>query len=174
MRCNRVLSTLAIILCFSGGSAQLVFAADADQWRWEGIQRVVVIPDIHGAYPEFVRLLQATSIVDDSLSWSGGTSHLVSLGDLLDRGAESRKVMDLLMRLQSESLEAGGYVHVVAGNHELMNLIGDLRYVSKEEYGAFAADESDAMRDAEFEKFRRKTESSDATEATVRVAFDKQ
>jgi hypothetical protein len=174
MRCNRVLSTLAIILYFTGCSAQLGFAADADQWRWEGIQRVVVIPDIHGAYPEFVRLLQATTIVDESLSWSGGTSHLVSLGDLLDRGAESRKVMDLLMRLQAESLEAGGYVHVVAGNHELMNLIGDLRYVSEEEYGAFAVDESDAMRDAEFEKFRRKIESADAMEATARVAFDKQ
>ena len=174
MQCNRFLSTLAILLCVVGGSAQPVAAADADQWSWDGIQRLVVVPDIHGAYPEFVRLLQATSIVDDSLAWSGGSAHLVSLGDLLDRGAESRKVMDLLMRLQSESREAGGYVHVVAGNHELMNLIGDLRYVAKEEYAAFAVDESDAMRNGEFDKYRQEFESTDATEEIVRAAFDKQ
>lgn len=174
MQCNRFLSTLAVLLCVVGGSAQFVAAADADQWSWDGIQRLVVVPDIHGAYPEFVRLLQATSIVDDSLAWSGGSAHLVSLGDLLDRGAESRKVMDLLMRLQSESREAGGYVHVVAGNHELMNLIGDLRYVAKEEYAAFAVDESDAMRNGEFDKYRQEFESTDATEEIVRAAFDKQ
>jgi hypothetical protein len=157
-----------------GCSTQPASAADADQWRWADIQRVVVIPDIHGAYPEFVRLLQATDIVDDSLTWSGGSAHLVSLGDLLDRGADSRKVMDLLMRLQSESQEDGGFVHVVAGNHELMNLIGDLRYVSNEEYGAFAADEPDAMRNAEFAKYLRKLESADTTQEIVRAAFDKQ
>ena len=174
MQCNRFLSTLAVLLCVVGGSAQFVAAADADQWSWDGIQRLVVVPDIHGAYPEFVRLLQATNIVDDSLAWSGGSTHLVSLGDLLDRGAESRKVMDLLMRLQSESREAGGYVHVVAGNHELMNLIGDLRYVAKEEYAAFAVDESDAMRNTEFDKYRQNFESADTTEEIVRAAFDKQ
>ena len=172
MQCSRFLTTVAIFLYVMGGSAQPVAAADTNQWRWDGIERVVVVPDIHGAYPEFVRLLQATSIVDDSLAWSGGSAHLVSLGDLLDRGADSRKVMDLLIRLQSESQEAGGYVHVVAGNHELMNLIGDLRYVSKEEYAAFAADESDAMRSAEFDRHRQRNESAGTTEEMARAAFD--
>ena len=47
---------------------------------------------------------------------------------------ESRKVLDLLMRLESEARAAGGAVHVVLGNHEVMNIAGDLRYVSTEEY----------------------------------------
>ena len=64
----------------------------------------------------------------------GGEAHLVSLGDLLDRGNDSRAVMDLLMRLQEQAQQAGGRVHVVFGNHEQMNLIGDLRYVSADEY----------------------------------------
>jgi hypothetical protein len=153
---------------------QPVLAADAEPWRWDDVARIVVVPDIHGAYPAFVRLLQATDLVDDSLSWTGGNAHLVSLGDLLDRGAESRKVMDLLMRLQTEAPEAGGYVHVVAGNHELMNLMGDLRYVSRAEFNAFASDEPDSLRNAEFEKFRRTLEQTDVTEAVARAAFGKQ
>ena len=116
------------------------FAQEPQQlgpWRWSGVDRMVVIPDIHGAYPEFVKLLQATGIVDDALNWVGGSAHLVSLGDLLDRGAQSREVMNLLMRLQREAPELGGRVHVVAGNHEVMNLFGDLRYVSEAEFAAF-------------------------------------
>ena len=73
---------------------------------------------------------------------------LVSLGDLLDRGADSRKVMDLLMRLQGEAVAAGGPVHVVLGNHEAMNVLGDLRYVDPGEYAAFANEEPAGRRDA--------------------------
>ena len=75
------------------------------------------------------RLLRETGIVDAQDRWAAGRTHVVSLGDLLDRGADSRKVMDLLMRLQGEAAAAGGQVHVVLGNHEAMNLLGDLRYV---------------------------------------------
>jgi hypothetical protein len=174
MRCINRLAAILVTIYAASCFIQPVLAAGSEPWRWGDVDRIVVVPDIHGAYPAFVRLLQATDLVDDSLSWTGGDSHLVSLGDLLDRGAESRKVMDLLMRLQSEAPEVGGYVHVVAGNHELMNLMGDLRYVSKEEYKAFESDEPDSLRNAEFEKFRRTLEQSDVTETVARAAFDKQ
>jgi hypothetical protein len=55
--------------------------------------------------------------------------------------------MDLLMRLQQEAAAAGGRLHVVLGNHEAMNVLGDLRYVVPGEYAAFAADESPEMRE---------------------------
>ena len=50
-------------------------------------------------------------------------------GDLLDRGTDGRKVLDLLMRLEGEARKAGGRVHALLGNHEVMNMLGDLRYV---------------------------------------------
>jgi hypothetical protein len=71
----------------------------------------------------------------------------VSLGDLLDRGADSRKVMDLLMRLQGEAHAAGGQLHVLLGNHEAMNLLGDLRYVDAGEFAAYKDMESAAERE---------------------------
>jgi hypothetical protein len=117
---------------------------------WKGVPRVVVIGDVHGAYGPFVELLQATGTIGSDLGWTGGNTHLVSIGDLLDRGADARKVMDLVMRLQREAAAAGGHVHVVLGNHELMNLLGDLRYVSAGDYAAYAGEETAAMRAAAF------------------------
>lgn len=126
---------------------------ETQQWRWSGVERVVVIPDIHGAYPAFTQLLQSSGIVDNSLNWIGGTAHLVSMGDMLDRGAESRRVMDLLMRLQEQALAQGGRVHVLAGNHETMNLVGDLRYVSAGEFSAFSGTESAQLRSQAYQQF---------------------
>jgi hypothetical protein len=101
---------------------------------------------VHGAYTELLELLRETGILDARDHWAAGHTHLVSLGDLLDRGADSRKVMDLLMRLQGEAQAAGGQLHVLLGNHEAMNLLGDLRYVEAGEYAAYGDMESAAER----------------------------
>jgi len=127
--------------------------ARADQaLRHDGVERIVVFADVHGAYQELVSLLRETAVVDDALRWRAGRTHLVSLGDLLDRGADSRKVLDLLMRLESEARAAGGAVHQVLGNHEVMNIAGDLRYVSAAEYAAFAGAEDDALREPAWQR----------------------
>ena len=125
----------------------IVAPVRASDWRFDNVDRVVAIADVHGAYDAMVETLRNVEILDDELSWAGGTSHLVIVGDILDRGPRSRDAMDLLMRLEGEAQAAGGYVHVLIGNHESMNLIGDLRYVSKEEYAAFADEETPEMRE---------------------------
>ncbi|MDH3647794.1 MAG: metallophosphoesterase [Gammaproteobacteria bacterium] len=127
-------------------------AGDA-QLRWSGVDRVVAFADVHGAYDELVDLLQTTGVIDDNLTWTGGKTHLVSTGDLLDRGPHSRKVVDLLMALQKEAVASGGYAHVLLGNHELMNVTGDLRYVSTQEYRAFANEEPAGDREAAYAEF---------------------
>ncbi|MCX7055371.1 MAG: metallophosphoesterase, partial [Proteobacteria bacterium] len=116
--------------------------AQAAQVQWSGVDRVVAFADVHGAYTELITLLRETGIVDAQDRWAAGRTHVVSLGDLLDRGADSRKVMDLLLRLQGEAQAAGGQLHVVLGNHEAMNVLGDLRYVDVGEYAAYTDVES--------------------------------
>src|SRR5579864_4724116 len=111
---------------------------------WEGIDRIVAVGDVHGDYDQLVAVLKTAALVDDQLNWTGGKTHLVQTGDILDRGPDSRKAMDLLMRLEKQAEEAGGYVHALIGNHEAMNVYGDLRYTSPGEFAAF--------RDEEFEK----------------------
>ena len=106
------------------------------QYVWEDVPRIVAVGDIHGAYRELVALLKANELIDDALRWQGGKTHFVSLGDLVDRGPDSAQVIELYQRLQTEALAAGGRVHVLLGNHELMNLTGDVRDVSEAEFAA--------------------------------------
>jgi hypothetical protein len=125
---------LALVLC-----ALLPLQAAAETYRFSGVERVVAIGDVHGALEELVELLQGVGLIDEEHAWIGGETHLVSLGDLVDRGDQGRQVMDLLMRLQAEAVTAGGAIHIVLGNHEVMNLAGDLRYVSEGDYAQFGS-----------------------------------
>lgn len=128
----------------------LLFGAPAhgdSEYRFTDAHRVVVFPDVHGAYAELLSVLSDTGIIDDAQHWRGGESHLVSLGDLIDRGPGSRQVLDLLMRLEPEAQKAGGAVHVLLGNHEVMNLVGDLRYVPPAEFTSFAGPEDTKLRE---------------------------
>ncbi len=145
-------------------------AAAAREWSFNDVDRVVAIADIHGAYDAMVATLQSAGILSEELMWSGEQSHLVIVGDILDRGPKSRAAMDLLMRLEGEAESAGGRVHVLIGNHESMILTGDMRYVSAAEYAAFANEEDVDERAEWFEQFVAR-EGGDPVE--LRQTFDK-
>jgi hypothetical protein len=114
--------------------------AAAESWRIDGVERIVAIGDVHGAQDELAEILAAVGLIDAERRWSGGRTHLVATGDLLDRGDFGRQVMDMLMRLEQEAAAAGGAVHLVLGNHEVMNLSSDLRYVSAGDYLQFGTE----------------------------------
>jgi hypothetical protein len=143
----------------------------AEDWHFNGVGRVVAMSDIHGAHADMIRTLQEADVVDEDRHWSGGTTHLVITGDLLDRGAESRRVMDFVIRLEFEARLAGGRVHQLLGNHEVMNIIGDLRYVSEEEYASYLDLESNVEREFWYRQFRQSMP-EDIDEASLRAAFN--
>jgi hypothetical protein len=120
-------------------SCQLAHAWEqTGTYRFDDVERLVFVGDIHGAYSEFHGLLVKTGLIDGQSNWSGGSSHLVSVGDMLDRGDRSRAVMDLMIHLQAQAEAAGGRVHVLLGNHEVMNLTGELAYVTDGEFASYA------------------------------------
>ncbi len=133
-------------------------AAAVDDWHFEGVERIVAVADIHGAHEAFVDVLRKSTVIDEAGNWSGGSSHLVVVGDVLDRGRDSRAALDLIRKLEGEAALAGGAVHLVLGNHELMNLTGDLRYVAEGEFAAFADDESADRRDDAFMRLNARRE----------------
>jgi len=104
---------------------------------FSGVERIVAVGDVHGDYEQFVTVLRQAGLIDGRARWTGGRTHLVQTGDVLDRGPDSRKVMELLIALAPPALKAGGRVHALVGNHEAMNVLGDLRYVHPGEYDAF-------------------------------------
>src|SRR5215468_11188713 len=109
-------------------------------------ERVVAIGDVHGDLDAFVGILQRARLIDPSRRWSGGHTILVQTGDFLDRGPKARGAMDLLMSLQKDAQRQGGRVIVLMGNHEAMNIFGDLRYVTNNDYASFANDGPDARK----------------------------
>jgi hypothetical protein len=114
---------------------------------FQGVQRIVAIGDIHGDYDRFVTLLRTAKLVDANNAWQGGATHLVIVGDFIDRGPASRKVMDLLIELGPQAQSAGGRVHALLGNHEAMNIYGDLRYVSSADFSSFRTADSKRLID---------------------------
>jgi hypothetical protein len=135
------LALLALAILPLGGAV-----AAEESFRYPAPERLVAFGDVHGAHDALVKTLKAAGVLDAGLHWSGGKATLVSVGDLIDRGADSRKVLDLMMRLEQEAAAAGGRVHVVMGNHELMNLVGELRDATPAEFAAYAGDETEAER----------------------------
>lgn len=145
---KRYLILLILAFLFSEVKAE---ESDSELMKFETDAPIYVVGDVHGAYESILKTLQTMNLVNKEKEWIGGESHFVSLGDLMDRGPSSRKIMDLYMSLQQQAASAGGRFHVVLGNHEVMNLTGDLRYLSEQEIAEFADDESTEMRDKAYQ-----------------------
>jgi hypothetical protein len=116
-------------------------------------ESVVAIADVHNAFDDFVAILQRTGLIDKQNHWTGGTTTFVQVGDLLDRGPKPREVMDLMMALEKEAVQPGGRVVGLLGNHEVMNIMGDLRYVTPVNYASFADGNSEKRRKAAYEEY---------------------
>jgi hypothetical protein len=114
---------------------------------------VVAIGDVHGDYNDFVAILQRTGLINEQRHWTGGKVTLVQVGDLIDRGPKPREVLDLMMSLEDSAAKAGGRVVALLGNHEVMNLMGDLRYVTPENYASFADSESEKRRTTAYQRY---------------------
>ena len=94
-------------------------------------RRLVAIGDLHGDFKQAMRALQVAKVMGEDGKWCGGTSVLVQVGDILDRGDNELAIMRKFRALAKEAKAAGGDVIVTNGNHEIMNVLGDFRYATK-------------------------------------------
>ncbi len=94
------------------------------------VDSIAVLSDAHGQYDIFLNQLMANGIIDRNLNWKFGRGHLVYLGDAHDRGDMVTEILWHLFSLERQAAKAGGMVHFVLGNHELMVLDGDLRFIN--------------------------------------------
>ena len=132
----------------------LHLSASNIECEWSGVEKIVAVGDIHGDFRNFVKILKGTGIIDNQLHWSGGKTHLVQTGDIMDRGPNARKVFDLLKKLEKEAEEAGGKVHMLIGNHEEMNItgiaFGQPEYVTVDQFLSFLPEKYIAHKKKEF------------------------
>ncbi len=100
-------------------------------YQYETVSKMFVFSDIHGEYEYLCELLINNNIIDSNLHWSFGEGHLVVDGDMFDRGDKVTEILWMIYRLEQEAEKAGGEVHFLLGNHEMMVLQGDLRYINE-------------------------------------------
>jgi hypothetical protein len=147
----KILKLQGIILSLLFISSGLI-AAEKIQDEWDDVSRIVAIGDIHGDYDNYVDVLREAGLINRRGNWIGDETHLVQVGDIPDRGPDTAKIIAHLQKLEKQAQRAGGLVHVLIGNHEFMNVIGDLRYVHAGEYDALTSRKSSRMRDGYYQQ----------------------
>jgi len=150
------------LLVFSGLAC--ADARQVDEYAWEGVERIIAVGDLHGDFENYLGTLRAAGIVDKKGKWSGGATHLVQTGDIPDRGPDTGKIIAHMSALAKQAQRKGGRVHNLIGNHEAMNVYGDLRYVHEGEYQAFVTRRSADFRDRYFEVYMKNLETQNPNE----------
>lgn len=102
-----------------------------EKTSYDNVNKQFIISDLEGNFGAFRQLLESNGVMDTSFNWTFGDGHLVLTGDFFDRGTQVTELLWLIYSLEDKAKAAGGYVHFILGNHEIMNLSGDLRYVNK-------------------------------------------
>ena len=119
-------------------TVQLKDKLSTEKSEWNGIKKMLVISDIEGNFEAFRKLLQGNQVIDENFNWTFGKDHVVFVGDFVDRGTMVTEVLWLIYMLEEKAKAAGGYVHFILGNHEIMIMSNDLGYVN-ERYTQHAA-----------------------------------
>ncbi|KAH6564809.1 hypothetical protein BASA62_007694 [Batrachochytrium salamandrivorans] len=88
-------------------------------------RRVVAIGDLHGDFKMSVKTLQMANIIDVNFNWIAGNTIVV------------QTLYALLRALTDQAKRHGGRLIQLLGNHETMNMAGDLRYVSDEDIASY-------------------------------------
>lgn len=92
-------------------------------------KKMLVLSDIEGNFSALRKMLRGNGVIDSNYRWTFGKGHLVLLGDFVDRGTMVQEVLWLIYSLETQAAASGGKLHYMLGNHEIMNMTGDHRYV---------------------------------------------
>jgi len=122
-------------------------------------KRVIAVGDIHGDYQKLVNVLRHASLIDENNNWIAKNTALVQTGDLMDRGSEIKKILDLLLSLKEQAKKKKSEVILNFGNHEIMNFRGSYGFVSLadvESFGGLSQREQDFSPTGKYGKVLRK------------------
>ncbi|TQV65744.1 metallophosphoesterase [Exilibacterium tricleocarpae] len=127
-----VVSALPKTFSQCGLSAEINSLNPAPQeLEYNGDFPIAAISDIHGQFDLMIKLLVNNGIVDTGGNWAFGRGHFMVAGDIFNRGDKVTEALWFLYRLEQQARVAGGHVHILLGNHEVMVLNNDLRYAHK-------------------------------------------
>ena len=147
----------------------------AAQDEWQGVSRIVAVGDIHGDYDRFKEVLTEAGLINARGNWIGAETHFVQVGDLPDRGPDTGKIIEHMQKLERQAVRDGGRVHALIGNHEAMNMLGDLRYVHPGEYEALRSRQASRLRNSLYDRHVEQVTAANpefVADAAYRTRFD--
>lgn len=92
---------------------------------------IVVLGDIHGELESMLSILRFNRVIDKNNKWSFGSGQVIFTGDVFDRGDKVTECLWFIFQLEIQAKKQKGNVHYILGNHEMMALLFDDRYVDK-------------------------------------------
>ena len=113
------------------------------------VDRIIAIGDIHSDLNLAKKILKIAKVITDDEEWCGGNTYVIQVGDQIDSYRSSKKKTDdgeipndvntmfFFSELHKQAYKKGGAVISLLGNHELMNVLGDMRYVSHNNLSSF-------------------------------------
>ena len=113
------------------------------------VDRIIAIGDVHSDLNLVKKILQMSKVIDENDMWCGKNTYVVQVGDQIDSYRPSKKkikndevpndinVLIFFSNLHKQAYREGGAVISLLGNHELMNVLGDMRYVSHNNLSSF-------------------------------------
>ena len=141
----------------------ICYGFDSPPYVMSAVDRIIAIGDVHGDFQYLIELLKIARVIAEENNedaqtfeyiWIGGKTHIVQLGDQIDNcrptnflcnekgnikndRAQDAKIIDFLYDLNKKAVEKGGRVISLLGNHELLNIQGEMSYVSYENIKEF-------------------------------------
>jgi len=114
-----------------------ILALFADAFPRCFCEQMFSVGDLHGDWEQFTKILTRLGLATfdgHQATWTGGKATLVNTGDIVDRGENGRPIYLAYQELAKQAKAEGGEVINIIGNHELMNLQHDFRYVHDSEW----------------------------------------
>jgi len=99
--------------------------------------RLVGIGDVHGDFLMAKKVLRKANLTDADNIWIAGDTVAVQVGDQIDREDQDRKIIDFFEDISEQAFLAGGGFYPLHGNHEVMNVKLDFRYVGEGSFAEF-------------------------------------
>ncbi len=97
-----------------------------NSYHFKTSEPIYVLGDIQGAYDEVINVLVDLQLLNTKGQWTGGNTHVVSLGDFVSQDSSTIKVLELFKQLQENAESAGGQFHLLLGDKELQHITNHL------------------------------------------------
>ena len=103
---------------------------------------IIAVGDLHADLSSAKKTFAVAGITNGDGNWIVKDTIVVQTGDLTDRGPDGKPLLEWVQSLEGQARQHNSQFIILLGNHEVMNLQGDWRYVSQADVASFGGLES--------------------------------